>query len=47
VWIFLLPMLLIPASIELGRFTPRARAVVYFMLLGIVVLIGQNMKFLW
>jgi hypothetical protein len=47
VWIFLLPLLLLPAAIELRRYPPRARAVVYTMLFGIVLLVGQNMKFLW
>jgi hypothetical protein len=47
VWIFLLPMLLLPASIELGRFPPRARAVVYVALFGVLLVVGQNMKFLW
>jgi hypothetical protein len=45
VWNFMLPMLLLPAAIEVARWQPWARGVFYASMLLLLVVIGQNMQF--
>jgi hypothetical protein len=46
VWLFMMPLLMLPVGIELAQWTARARGAVYFALWVLMVLVGQNMVFL-
>ena len=46
VWLFMVPLLMLPVGLELAEWTPRARWSVYAALWGLMVLVGQNMMFL-
>jgi hypothetical protein len=46
VWNFMLPLLILPAAIELARWRPWARGVFYLSLLLVLLVVGQNMVFL-
>jgi hypothetical protein len=45
VWMFLIPLFLIPAALEISRWTPKARLVIYLSLLCIVIALTLNMRF--
>jgi hypothetical protein len=45
VWNFMLPMLLLPAALEVARWRPWARGVFYASMLLLMLVIGQNMQF--
>jgi hypothetical protein len=46
VWIFMLPMLMVPVGLELEKWRPGARIAVYAMVLILTVVVGQSMTFL-
>jgi hypothetical protein len=46
VWNFMLPLLLLPAAIELTAWPPWARRLFYASMLLILLVVGQNMTFL-
>jgi hypothetical protein len=46
VWNFMLPLLILPAALEVARWQPWARKLFYFSLLLILLVVGQNMIFL-
>ena len=46
VWLFMMPLLMLPVGIELAQWAARARGAVYFALWVLTVLVGQNMVFL-
>ena len=46
VWIFMLPMFLLPAAVELRRWSPAQRTLVFATLLMIALAVGHNMLFL-
>jgi hypothetical protein len=45
-WNFMLPMILIPAAVELARWRPRARGIFYGAMLILLLVLGQNMLFM-
>jgi hypothetical protein len=45
VWNFMLPMLLLPAALEVARWRPWARGLFYASMLLLMLVIGQNMQF--
>jgi hypothetical protein len=45
VWNFMLPMLLLPAALEVARWRPWARGLFYASMLLLLLVIGQNMQF--
>jgi hypothetical protein len=46
VWNFMLPLLLLPAALELSRWPPRARGVAYACMLAITLVVGRHMRFM-
>jgi hypothetical protein len=46
VWIFMLPLLLLPVGMELKTWGSRQRIAVYALLLVLMVIVGQSMTFL-
>jgi len=46
VWLFLVPLWMLPVGLELAHWPPAARASVYVALWGLLVLVGQNLVFL-
>lgn len=46
VWIFMLPLLVLPAGLELARWTPRARMLAYAATWLVTAAILQNMQFI-
>jgi len=46
IWIFLMPMLMTPIGLELAKWEPRARMVVYFALLLLTAAMCQSMQFI-
>jgi hypothetical protein len=47
VWIFLLPLLMIPAGLELSRWTPGRRTVAYLALLLVLLAVSRNVAFIY
>jgi len=45
-WNFMLPLLLIPAAMELARWPQPARAVVLIAMLAILLVVGHHMVFM-
>lgn len=45
VWTFLIPLFLVPTSLEIARWQPRDRLVIYLSLLLVVIGLNQNMRF--
>jgi len=45
VWNFLLPMLLLPATLEVAHWRSWARGLFYASMLLLLLVIGQNMQF--
>jgi len=43
VWIFLLPLLMIPAGLELSRWPPRLRAVAHVAMIAVTIALYANM----
>lgn len=46
VWAFMLPLLLLPAALELRRWSVRERLTFYACMLVLLLVVGQNMTFL-
>ncbi|HKB78778.1 MAG TPA: hypothetical protein VKH35_03585, partial [Thermoanaerobaculia bacterium] len=46
VWIFLLPLLMIPAGLELSRWPPRLRAVAHVAMIAVTIALYANMTFI-
>ena len=46
VWLFLVPLWMLPVGLELAHWPPAARVSVYVALWGLLVLVGQNLVFL-
>jgi hypothetical protein len=46
VWLFLVPLWVLPVGLELARFRPAARLSVFVALWVLLVLVGQNLMFL-
>ena len=45
VWMFMLPLLMVPVGLELARWHPAHRWMVYFCLWVLVAMTGQNLRF--
>jgi hypothetical protein len=45
IWAFMLPMLMFPIGLELSRWNPRSRLLVYAALLALTAVVFQSMKF--
>lgn len=46
VWLFMVPLLMLPVGLELAEWTAPARWTIFAALWGLMVLVGQNMVFL-
>jgi hypothetical protein len=46
VWNFMLPLLILPAAIEMGRWTRSERAAIYLAMIVVLLVAGQNLTFL-
>jgi hypothetical protein len=47
VWIFMIPLLMVPVGLELDTWRLGPRMAVYFCVWMLLVAIGQNMRFLY